>query len=159
MDTFYASLDLCAGNSPVPGKFPAQRPVTRSFDGFFDLRLNKRLRKQSWGWWFEKPSRSLWRHHNENLFWWTRHRIHYLMIAVDRHLWHEDDKGIWDSIAQYGDSTAIMVLISICHCLVRVCAPACVWGWACVSVFCMPVLYAMCWMGVDVSCFIILCYL
>ena len=32
---------------------PAQRPVTRSFDGFFDLRLNKRLSKQLWGWWFE----------------------------------------------------------------------------------------------------------
>ena len=26
-----------------------QRPVTRSFDVFFDLRLNKRLSKQSWG--------------------------------------------------------------------------------------------------------------
>ena len=30
----------------------AQRPVTRSFAVFFDLRLNKRLSKQSWGWWF-----------------------------------------------------------------------------------------------------------
>ena len=37
----------------------------RSFDVFFDLRLNWRLSKQSWGWWFEKPSRSLWRHYNE----------------------------------------------------------------------------------------------
>ena len=36
----------CAGNSPVPGEFPAQRPVTRSFDVFFDVRLNKRLIKQ-----------------------------------------------------------------------------------------------------------------
>ena len=35
---------------PVPGEFPAQRPVTRSFDVFFDLRLNKQLGKQSWGW-------------------------------------------------------------------------------------------------------------
>ena len=35
------------------GEFPAQRPVTWSFDVFFDLRLNKRLSKQSWGWWFE----------------------------------------------------------------------------------------------------------
>ena len=42
-----------AGNSPVTGAFPAQWPVTRSFDIFFDLRLNKRLSKQSWGWWFE----------------------------------------------------------------------------------------------------------
>ena len=55
METFSAWLALCAGNSPVPGEFPAQRPATRSFDVFFDLRLNKRLSKQSWGWWFEMP--------------------------------------------------------------------------------------------------------
>ena len=42
METFSALLAICAGNSPVPGEFPAQRPVTRSFDIFFDLRLNKR---------------------------------------------------------------------------------------------------------------------
>ena len=47
-----------------PGEFPAQRPVTRSFDVFFDLRLNKRLSKQSWGWWFETKSRPLWRQCN-----------------------------------------------------------------------------------------------
>ena len=29
-----------AGNSPVTGEFPAQRPVTRSFDVLFDLHLN-----------------------------------------------------------------------------------------------------------------------
>ena len=46
-------------------EFPAQRPVTRSFDVFFDLRLNEqRLSKQSWGWWFETPTRPLWRHSN-----------------------------------------------------------------------------------------------
>ena len=65
METFSALLAICAGNSPVPGEFPAQRPVTRSFDVFFDLRLNKRLSKHSWGWWFETLSRSLWRHRNE----------------------------------------------------------------------------------------------
>ena len=64
METFSALLALYAGNSPVPGEFPAQRPVTRSFDVFFDLRLNKRLSKQSWGWWFERLSRPLWRHRN-----------------------------------------------------------------------------------------------
>ena len=64
METFSALLVLCAGNSPVSSEFPAQRPVTRSFDVFFDLHLNKRLSKQSWGWWFETPSRSLWRHRN-----------------------------------------------------------------------------------------------
>ena len=59
MEPFFALLALCVGNSPVTGEFPAQRPLTRSFDVFFDLRLNKRLSKQSWGWWFETPSRSL----------------------------------------------------------------------------------------------------
>ena len=33
-------LALCAGNSPVTGEFPTQRPLTRSFDVFYDLRLN-----------------------------------------------------------------------------------------------------------------------
>ena len=64
METFSALLALCAGNSPVPGEFPTQRPVTRSFGVFFDLRQNKRLSKQSWGWWFETLSRPLWRHCN-----------------------------------------------------------------------------------------------
>ena len=45
-----ALLALCAGNSQVTGEFPTQRPVMRSFDVFFDLRLNKRLNKQRQGW-------------------------------------------------------------------------------------------------------------
>ena len=64
METFSALPVICVGNSPAPGEFPAQRPVTRSFDVFFDLRLNKRLSKQSWGWWFETLSGPLWRHNN-----------------------------------------------------------------------------------------------
>ena len=64
METFSALLALCAGNSPVTGEFPKQRPMTRSFDVFFDLRLNKRLSKHSWGWWFETPSCPIWRHCN-----------------------------------------------------------------------------------------------
>ena len=52
METFSALLAICAGNSPVSGEFPAQRPVTRNFDVFFDLCLNKPLSKQWWGWWF-----------------------------------------------------------------------------------------------------------
>ena len=62
METFSALLALCAGNSSVTGEFPAQRPVTRSFDVLFGLRLNKRLSKQWWGWWFETLSSPLWRH-------------------------------------------------------------------------------------------------
>ena len=54
---------LCR-NSPLPGEFPPQRPVARSFDVFFDLRLNKHFNKRSWYRWFETPSRSLQRHCN-----------------------------------------------------------------------------------------------
>ena len=57
METFSASLAICVGNSP-------QKPVTRSFDVFFDMRLNERLSKQSRGWWFETLSRPLWHHWN-----------------------------------------------------------------------------------------------
>ena len=64
METFSALLALCAGNSPVTGEFPSQRPVTRSFGVSFHLHLNKWLSKQSWGWWSETPSRPLWRHYN-----------------------------------------------------------------------------------------------
>ena len=46
------------------GEFPAQRPVTQSFNVFFDLRLNKWFSKQSWGWRFEMPSHLLWCHCN-----------------------------------------------------------------------------------------------
>ena len=80
METFSALLAICAGNSPVPGEFPTQRPVTRSFDVFFDLHPNKRLSKQWWGWWFETLSCPLWRHRNgcpelsqlrdRERFWW-----------------------------------------------------------------------------------------
>ena len=62
METFSALLAICAGSSPVTGEFPAQRPVRRSFDVFFDLHLNKRLSEQWWSWWFETPSRPYWRH-------------------------------------------------------------------------------------------------
>ena len=56
----------CYGEFTGPRWIPrTPRPVTRSFDVFFDLRLNKRLSKQSWGWWFEAPSRSLWRNCND----------------------------------------------------------------------------------------------
>ena len=62
---FRATGPFC-GNLPVTGQFPSQRPVTRSFEMFFDMRLNKRLSEQSRRWWFETPSSSLWRHCNEH---------------------------------------------------------------------------------------------
>ena len=98
METFSALLALCAGNLPVSGEFPAQRSVTRSFDVFFDLCLNRRLSKQSWGWWFEKLSSPLWRHCNA-LAWpwsWINSRVAGDLIRHDTHvmslLWriHDD---------------------------------------------------------------------
>ena len=62
---FRVTGPLC-GEFTGPGEFPAQRPVTRSLDVFFDLRLNKRLSKQPRGWWFETSSWSLWCHCNVN---------------------------------------------------------------------------------------------
>ena len=64
---FRVTGPLC-GEFTGPGEFPAQRPVTRSFDVFFDLRLNQRLSKQPRGWWFETPAWSLWRHRNVNVY-------------------------------------------------------------------------------------------
>ena len=51
--------------------------TTRSFDVFFDLRLNKRLSKEPWGCWFRPPSWSLWRHCNVPLSWcmWLYHHV------------------------------------------------------------------------------------
>ena len=83
MEAFSALPTLCARNSPVTGEFPSQRPVTPSFDISFDLCLNKRLSKQSWGWWLETPSCSLWRHCNvespcfEILIWHNEHGIEF----------------------------------------------------------------------------------
>ena len=86
METFSALLALCAGNSPVTDEFPLQRPVTRSFDIFFDWWLNKRLRKQSRSRWLETSSRSLWRHCNVCGWWW-----HWMLL--DKTLqWHHDER-------------------------------------------------------------------
>ena len=73
-DIFRVTGHLC-GNSPVPGEFPTQRPVTRSFDVSFVLPLNKRLSKQLWGWWLETRSRPLWCHRNVLHTYWDISRI------------------------------------------------------------------------------------
>ena len=105
METFSALLALYAGNSPVNGEFPTQRPVTRRFDVFLDLCGNKRLSKQSWGWWFETPSSSLWRHCNEigmahlwhvNCCIWlwilyvSRSYVLYIQVACQMKLWQNN---------------------------------------------------------------------
>ena len=61
---FRVTGPLC-GEFTGLGEFPTQRPVMRSFDVYFDLCLNKRLCKQSWGWWFEMLLCPLWGHSNE----------------------------------------------------------------------------------------------
>ena len=65
METFLMLLALSEGHPPVISGLLAQKPVTRSFDVFFDLRLNKQLSKQSRHQWFEMPLCSLWRYCNE----------------------------------------------------------------------------------------------
>ena len=82
MEIFSVLLAICAGNSPVPGEFPAQRPVTWNFDVFFDLRPNQLLSKQSWGWWFETPSRPLWRHRNVTTEVWVSFKCIFIQILV-----------------------------------------------------------------------------
>ena len=76
METFSTLLALCVENSPVIGEFPSWRPLTWSFDIFFDLRLNKCLSKQLRCRWLERPSHSLWRHCN--VLWSFRH--HYIVM-------------------------------------------------------------------------------
>ena len=70
METFSALLAICAGNSPLTGEFPAQRPATQSFDVFFDLRLKKN------GWVNNGEAGDLRRHHTHydvTVMHWTRH--------------------------------------------------------------------------------------
>ena len=80
-NSFRATGPLC-GEFTSPRWINPQRPVTQSFHVFFDLRLNKRLSKQSWGWWFETSPRPLWRHCSDyrlytetemSSFWWNFH--------------------------------------------------------------------------------------
>ena len=89
---FRVTGHLC-GEFTGPGEFPWQRPVTRSFNVFLDLCPNKRLSKQSWGWWFETPLSPLWRHcnvymncHSHTVVnqqlsqWWLMWRMIYLIL-------------------------------------------------------------------------------
>ena len=91
METFSALLALCWGNPPLTGVFPSQRTVTWGFGVSFNLRLNKRLSKQSRCRWFETASRSLWRHCDDKLLfhkaWRNCHKIisiQLLSIAVSK---------------------------------------------------------------------------
>ena len=84
METFSALLAISAGNSPVSGEFPAQRPVTRSFDVFFDLCLDGRLSKHSWGWWLGTLSGPLWRQSDVTTMLLKRHGVSKLHCVLNR---------------------------------------------------------------------------
>ena len=79
---FRVTGPLC-GEFTGPGEFPAQRPVTRSFDVFFDLRLNKRLSKQPPGWWFETLLLSLWRQCNGAEFFWGNIILYFHFLSIE----------------------------------------------------------------------------
>ena len=79
METFCASLALCAGNSPVTGEFSSQRPVARSFDVFLDLRLIN-------GWVNNREAGDLGRHHAD----------YYVTVILGRKLaWISVGRGIY----------------------------------------------------------------
>ena len=103
METFSVLLAICAGNSPGSDEFPAQGLVTRSFDIFFDLRLNKRLSKQSWGWWFETPSCPLLRHCNGSriLQVKTRTAVAKYINAQNYYIWLYHVTGSIDALLTY----------------------------------------------------------
>ena len=114
METFSALLAICMGNSPVPGEFPAQRPVTRSFDVFFDLRLNKRLSKQSWGWWFETLPRPLWSHCNDLMTMvYVPRYIRVVSLAELFHIWlnHSEWSTSWRIFIKYIPSPGVTLVI------------------------------------------------
>ena len=100
-DTLCQHDDVIKWEFIGPGEFPAQRPVTRSFDVFFDLRLNKRLSKQPWGWWLR------------------RHRGHYGVIVMGkRHVPSERLQSNtipwWSvSICQYGTHKFLLQNVTI----------------------------------------------
>ena len=94
METFPPYWPFMLGIHRSPVNSP-QRPMTPSFDDFFDLCLNKRLSKQSWGWWFERPLRSLWRHCN-GLIWYEPKQ--WLLVDMP-HICHAH---MWEILLQPG---------------------------------------------------------
>ena len=112
VETFSALLALCAGNSPVSCEFPAQRPVMRSFDVSFELRLNKWLSIQSRGWWFETLSRSWCRHCNEVNSYGAQYDLFSVQIRT-RKVYHEYEKIAFDNRLTWHCFGTFMTLIDI----------------------------------------------
>ena len=83
MEPFYASLALCEENSPAIGEFPSQRPVTRSFDVFFDMPEQTAEQTIAAPVIWDVIALSMWRHCNVNEKQ-TRHR-YIVHITIDVH--------------------------------------------------------------------------
>ena len=67
-----SNLNIFCVTGHLCGEFTGPRwiPHSKANDAelwYFGLRLNKRLSKQLWGWWFETLPRPLWRHSNVRL--------------------------------------------------------------------------------------------
>ena len=106
----------CEENPPVTDEFPSQRPVMRSFDIFFYLRLNKLLSKQSRRWWFETPSRSLSRHCNGLLYWYrwqSYYDITWKTFRITGPLWGESTDLRWIPLTKDQQCGALL-LASTC---------------------------------------------
>ena len=103
---------LLCGEFPGPGEFPAHWPVTRSFDVFFDLGLNKRLSKRPWGWWFETPTWSLWRQCNVycGRLAMTKTFPHLVLIIDKMHHQHSNQKFMNISICE-SDIKSFMIFL------------------------------------------------
>ena len=120
METFSALLAICAGNSPGTGDWP-QKPVTRSFAVFFDVRPNKQLSKQSWRWWFETLSPSLWRHRRaRHLFFpqlGSRTTIKQYGLVRNRNLLGQDDNILPSSIKKSGRTVSVYLFLFQDYCV------------------------------------------
>ena len=98
METYHALPALCVGNLPVIAGSTWQRPVTRRFDAFIDVCLNKRLSKQSGCRWFEAPWRSLWRHCNGKdviIMWRVRFAVIRCFDVYQRKIWINQRLSRW----------------------------------------------------------------
>ena len=87
----YLSLVRGIHRSPVNSPHKGQWRGTLMFS--LICALNKRLSKQSWGWWFETPSRSLWRHGNNDRHFvmygcMTLHKPNNFLFTVSRTLFY-----------------------------------------------------------------------
>ena len=92
MEVFPAFRVLCEGNSSLTDGFSSQRPVTRSYDVYFELRQNERLCKKSRHRWFETLLCSSWCHCNVNWLTWKA-----VSICCDPLKWrHNEHDGVFN---------------------------------------------------------------